>query len=323
MFAIWAADASVEQPLSALRSGDFPMSAPPEGWQRVKVAYTSLNHHDVWSLRGVGLKSESLPMILGCDATGYSDAGDRVIVYPVISSPEWKGDETLDPKRSLLSEVYPGTFADEVWVPAKNVVALPEGISMEAGACLPTSWLTAFRMLTECSNLKSGDTVLIQGASGGVATAATILGKALGYRVWVTSRDDRKRAQSLELGADAVFESGARLPERVDAVIETVGQATWSHSVKALRPGGTIVVSGATSGDAPSAELTRVFFLQLRVIGATMGSLETFRALVNFVAEHKIEPPIHQIYGKEQAAAGFQDMIDGTAFGKVVFRFEN
>lgn len=322
VFAIWAARASAEDPISALASGEFALPKPPAGWERVRVAYTSLNHHDVWSLRGVGLRAESLPMVLGCDATGYDEKGNRVIVYPVISSPEWVGDETLDPKRSLLSEVHHGTFADEVWVPKANIVPLPDSISMEAGACLPTSWLTAYRMLTECSGVRSGDTVLIQGASGGVSTALTILGKAMGLRVWVTSRDEAKRAGALALGADEAFESGARLPGRVDAVMETVGQATWAHSVRALRPGGTIVVSGATSGDAPSAELTRVFFLQLKVVGATMGSLSTFRGLLEFVAAHGISPPIHRVYPKHEAEAGFREMVAGTQFGKVVYRFE-
>lgn len=321
MFAIWAASASPENPLSALQSGEFVAPQVPEGWARVRVAYTSLNHHDIWSLRGVGLKSESLPMILGCDATGYDDEGNRVVIYPVVSSSEWKGDQTLDPKRSLLSEVYPGTFSDEVFVPRQNIVPLPDSISFEAGACLPTSWLTAYRMLTECSGLNSGDTVLIQGASGGVSTALTILGKAMGLRVWVTSRDESKRATALEIGADEAFESGARLPARVDAVMETVGEATWSHSVRALRPGGTIVVSGATSGDAPSAELTRVFFLQLRVIGATMGSLATFESLLKFVADHGIQPPIHRIYAKTEASTGFEEMVQGRNFGKILFAF--
>ena len=321
MYAIWASGASAGQPLEALSTGEFSPMEHPEGWAKVRVAFTSLNHHDVWSLRGVGLKSESLPMILGCDATGYDDAGNRVIIYPVISSEDWQGDETLDPKRSLLSEVYPGTFAEEVFVPRKNIVRLPEVISFEAGACLPTSWLTAFRMLTECSGLHSGDTVLVQGASGGVSTALTILGKAMGYRVWVTSRDEEKRAKAFALGADEVFESGSRLPSRVDAVMETVGEATWSHSVKALRPGGTIVVSGATSGDAPGAELTRIFFLQLKVVGATMGSLKTFQSLLDFVAQHRIQPPIHRIYPKEEAVKGFAEMIDGRNFGKILFQF--
>src|SRR4030095_14411487 len=167
-------------------------------------------------------------------------------------------------KRSLLSERYKGTLAEKVVVPAQNVVPKPAGLSFEQAACLPTAWLTAYRMLFTQSGLKPGDNALVAGAGGGVATALITLARAAGIRVWATSRDEAKRAKALEIGAHDVFESGARLPERVDAVMETVGQATWSHSLKSLKQGGTLVISGATSGQAPTAdELNRIFFLPL------------------------------------------------------------
>ena len=189
-------------------------------------------------------------MILGCDAAGYDEDGNEVFVHAVISNPAWTGDETLDPKRSLLSERFQGTFAEKVAVPRRNVIPKPAGLSFVEAACLPTAWLTAYRMLFTQSGLQPGDTVLVQGAGGGVATALIVLARAAGLRVCATSRDEDKRARALEIGAHEAFESGARLPRMVDAVMETVGAATWSHSVKSLRPGGTIVVSGATSGDA-------------------------------------------------------------------------
>ncbi len=128
-------------------------------------------------------------------------------------------------------------------------------------------------MLFTQGGLTAGDTVLVQGAGGGVATALITLARAGGLRVLATSRDEGKRAKALELGAHDVFESGARLPVKVDAVMETVGRATWTHSIRALRPGGKIVISGTTSGpNLDDAELTRIFFLQLSVIGSTMGS---------------------------------------------------
>ncbi len=111
--------------------------------------------------------------------------------------------------------------------------------------------------------------------------------------MWVTSRSEAKRAEALALGADQAFESGARLPERVDAVMETVGKATWGHSVRSLKPGGKLVVSGATSGDAPPAELTRVFFLQLQVIGSTMGTRDELERLMRFCLERDIRPAVH------------------------------
>jgi NADPH:quinone reductase-like Zn-dependent oxidoreductase len=279
----------------------------------------SLNHHDLWSLQGVGLRADRLPMILGCDGAGIDDEGNEVVVHAVVSSPDWRDDETLDPGRSLLSERYAGTFADEVVVPRRNLVPKPADLTFEEAACLPTAWLTAYRMLFTRSGLAPGSTVLVQGAGGGVSTALVALGSAAGYRVWVTSRDEAKRAKALELGADQAFESGARLPERVDGVMETVGKATWSHSVKSLRPGGTIVVCGATSGDAPPAELTRVFFLQLRVVGSTMGTRDELARLLQLCAVTGVRPVIDRAMPLEQARDGFAQMLAGEVFGKIVF----
>jgi NADPH:quinone reductase-like Zn-dependent oxidoreductase len=246
--------------------------------------------------------------------------GNEVVVHAVVSDPSWSGDETLDPKRSLLSERYQGTFADRVVVPRRNLVPKPASLSFEEAACLPTAWLTAYRMLYGQGGLKPGDSVLVQGAGGGVSTALIALGRAGGLRVYATSRDEAKRARALELGANEVFESNARLPRRVDAVMETVGRATWSHSIKALRPGGTLVVSGTTSGaDPDSAELTRVFFLQLRVVGSTMGTRAELASLLELLDVSGVRPVIDRVLPMEQARDGFAAMDGGDLFGKVVF----
>src|SRR4051812_32630148 len=262
MLAAFAAKLSADDPLSGLEVGERPDPKAQEGWTTVRVKAASLNHHDLWSLRGVGLAADQLPMILGCDAAGLDEDGREVIVHAVVAGEAWRGDETLDPKRSLLSERHPGTLAERVAVPRANLAPKPAELSFEEAACLPTAWLTAYRMLFTRARLAPGETVLVQGAGGGVATACIALAAAAGVRVWATSRSEDKRARALELGAAATFAAGERLPERVDAVIETVGEATWSHSLKALRPGGMIVVAGATSGFAPPADLARVFFLQ-------------------------------------------------------------
>jgi NADPH:quinone reductase-like Zn-dependent oxidoreductase len=320
MFAVYAEKFSSDDPLSGLKLGERPDPVADSGWTTVDVKATALNHHDLWSLRGVGLKEEALPMTLGCDAAGVDEDGNEVVVHAVISDPAWTGDETLDPKRSLLSERYQGTFADKVVVPRRNVVPKPASLSFEEAACLPTAWLTAYRMLFVQGALKPGDSVLVQGAGGGVATALISLARAGGLRVYATSRDETKRRRALDLGAHEVFESNARLPRRVDAVMETVGKATWSHSVKALRPGGTIVVSGTTSGPNPdNAELTRVFFLQLRVIGSTMGTRTELAALTELLDVSGVRPIIDRVLPLEQAADGFAAMASGDLFGKVVF----
>jgi NADPH:quinone reductase-like Zn-dependent oxidoreductase len=319
MFAAYADRIEPDDPLAGLQLGERPAPEVPDGWARVRLRAMSLNHHDLWSLQGVGLRADRLPMILGCDGAGVDDDGNEVVVHAVVSSPDWRDDETLDPGRSLLSERYAGTFADEVVVPRRNLVPKPADLTFSEAACLPTAWLTAYRMLFTRSGLGPGSTVLVQGAGGGVSTALVALGSAAGYRVWVTSRDEAKRAKALELGADQAFESGARLPERVDAVMETVGKATWSHSVKSLRPGGTIVVCGATSGDAPPAELTRVFFLQLRVIGSTMGTRDELARLLQLCAVTGVRPVIDRSMPLEQARDGFAQLLAGDVFGKIVF----
>jgi NADPH:quinone reductase-like Zn-dependent oxidoreductase len=319
MLAVFAAAIDRDDPLVGLRIDDRPDPDPPDGWTTVTVKAASLNHHDLWSLRGVGLPEDRLPMILGCDAAGLDEDGNEIVVHSVINDPSWHGDETLDPRRSLLSERYPGTFADKVAVPKWNLLPKPKELSFEEAACLPTAWLTAYRMLFTRGRISPGATVLVQGASGGVATALTVLATAAGIRVWVTGRSEEKRAKALELGADQAFEPGSRLPERVDAVMETTGQATWAHSVRALKPGGTIVISGATTGDAPPAELTRIFFLQLSVVGSTMGTREELERLIRLCVDKGVRPVIHSTLPLADARQGFETMLRGDTGGKIVF----
>src|SRR5919199_997012 len=255
MFAVYAAEPNPDAPLDSLVVGERPDPDVPDGFVAVHVQAASLNLHDLWTLRGVGIKKEQFPMILGCDGAGRLDDGTDVVIYPVVGDASVVGDETLDPKRSLLTERLQGTFADVVVVPKRNVLPRPAGMTAAQAAVMGTAWLTAYRMLFVKSGLRPGQTMLVQGASGGVSTALVQLGRAAGMQVWVTGRSEEKRALASKLGAHATFASGERLPERVDAVFETVGEATWSHSAKSLKPGGVIVCSGATSGDADHAEL--------------------------------------------------------------------
>jgi NADPH:quinone reductase-like Zn-dependent oxidoreductase len=320
MLAAYVRSVDADDPLSGLEVGEVEPGETPADWVDVEVAAAALNHHDLWSLRGVGLSQDALPMVLGCDAAGVDPDGNEVVVHGVVSSPDWRGDETLDPKRSLLSERYPGTFAERVRVPRRNLVPKPAGLSMEQAACLPTAWLTAYRMLFVQSGVKPGDTVLVQGAGGGVATAVIVLARAAGLRVLATSRDAAKRLRAEELGAHETFEPGARLPRRVDAVMETVGAATWSHSIKALRPGGTLVIAGATSGFTPAVgELNRIFFLQLRVQGSTMGTRAELQALVELLGTTGVSPLIDRTLPLARAKEGFAAMDAGEVFGKIVF----
>ena len=320
MIAAYAVRADLEDPLAALTVG--PIDPPPTraDWVTVRVRAAALNQHDLWSLRGVGLPADRLPMVLGCDAAGVTEDGRAVVVHAVINDPGWTGaDPTYDPRRTLLSERYPGTLAEQVRVPATNLVDLPPGLDFVEAACLPTAWLTAYRMLFTASGLRPGDTVLVQGAGGGVATALVPLARQAGFRVWVTSRAPERGERAVALGAHAAFASGERLPERVDAVMETVGAATWSHSINALRPGGTVVISGTTSGAEPaSAELTKIFFKPLRVVGSTMGSVDELRRVLALVAVTGLRPTVDRVLPLAEAAEGLRTLHAGEQFGKIV-----
>ncbi|MDT9595075.1 zinc-binding dehydrogenase [Nocardioides zeae] len=319
MLAAYATSFSTDDPLSGLVVGERPDPVAPEGWTTVTVRAAALNHHDLWSLKGVGLRAEALPMILGCDAAGHDEDGNEVVVHAVVSSDDWRGDETLDPQRTLLSEVHQGTLAEKVVVPRRNVVPKPASLSFEQAACLPSAWLTAYRMLFTRGELRPGDTVLVQGAGGGVATALIILARAAGLRVLATSRDEAKRSRAVEIGAHEAYASGERLPVKVDAVMETVGRATWSHSIRSLRPGGRLVTSGATSGPRlDDAELTRIFYLQLHVVGSTMGTRDELAGLVGLLDATGTVPLVDRVLGLGEAREGLAALAEGDVFGKIV-----
>ena len=319
MFAVTAVASSPDDPLSALRVGEHPDPEVLDGWVRVRVKAAGLNRHDLWTLQGVGVDPARLPIVLGCDGAGLTDDGAEVVLHTVVGDPaKGGGDETLDPERSILSELYDGTLAECVTVPARNVLPKPAELSWEEAGCLSTAWLTAYRMVFTRANLPAGGHLLVQGAGGGVATAAIQMAAAAGYTVYVTSRDDARLERAVALGATAGVRTGGRLPERVDAVIETVGEATWDHSLKSLKPGGTVVVAGATSGPNPLTDLRRVFFRQLRIIGSTMGTREQFASMLEFMARTGVRPVIDMAVPLVEAPAAFARLHSGDAFGKVV-----
>lgn len=310
MQAAYASTISPDDPLAALDVGDLVVPAV-NGWVTVEVRASGLNHHDLWSLRGVGLPVDRVPIVLGCDAAGIGPDGEEVVVYPVVSDED-------DPRGfSLLSERYPGTHAERVAVPRENLLPKPAGLSFVEAACLPTAWLTAYRMLTTAGRVADGRSVLVQGAGGGVATAATVLATAMGKRVYATSRDPAKRDRACALGAVAL-PPGARLPERVDVVIETVGEATFEHSLKCAAPGARIVIAGATSGHQALTDLRRVFSMRLEILGSTMGTRAELAELLDLIASRDLHPVIDSVYAFSRARDAFTRLASGEVFGKVV-----
>jgi len=319
MQAATAVSQSPTDPLGGLVVGEVPEPEPPPGWALVRVVASSLNMHDLWTLRGVGHPADRLPRILGCDAAGYDERGNPVIVHPVIADPDaGGGDETLDPARALLSEQHDGSFAGFLTVPRRNLVPKPDWLSFDEAACLPVAWTTAYRMLFTQARVRAGDRVLVQGVGGGVASAAIRLAVAAGAVVVATSRSDEKRKLALEWGASEAVASGERLSERVDVVIETVGEATWSHSLKSLRPGGTVVIAGATSGMNPPADLGRIFYLQQRILGSTGCTRGELLAMLRMMRATGARPVIDRTLPLAEIRQGFQLMIDGELTGKLV-----
>ncbi|WP_331751245.1 zinc-binding dehydrogenase (plasmid) [Streptomyces globisporus] len=320
MHAVYARHPSSSDPLGALCFGDQPEPSPPdESWTVIAVKAAGLNHHDLWTLRGAGLNADRYPMILGGEACGTDDEGNDVIVGSIISSPQWSHEPVRDPAHTLLSEGAPGTFAERVAVPRHVLVPKPPEFTHGEASCVTGTWLTAYRMLFTKSGLAPGDTVLIQGAGGGVSTALIRLARAGGFRVWVTSRSEAKRAAAERLGAHAAFPCGRPLPEPVDAVMESVGRATWTHTLRSVRPGGTIVVTGATSGADPIAHLNRIFWNELKVIGSTAGTLDELGRLLSFMGLHGLRPDIADQLPFADAHKGFERLLSGDVVGKIVF----
>jgi len=310
---------SRDRPLSGLEVRDVPDPQPPEGWEVVEVRAAALNHHDVWTLRGVGVTEGDLPLVLGTDAAGVTGDGREVVVHAVLGTAGPGEDETLAADFHLFSERgVQGTLAERIVAPTRNLVPKPAFLSFAEAACLPTAYLTAYRMLFTRAGLRPGQSVLVQGAGGGVATAAVLLGRAAGLTVYATSRSEEKRARAIELGAVAAVEPGGRLPVRVDAVLETVGRATWDHSLKSLRPGGTIVVAGATSGPDPSADLARMFWRQLSVVGSSMGTIGELRQLCSFLESAGVRPLIDSEHALADAQTALSRLESGAEFGKIV-----
>jgi NADPH:quinone reductase-like Zn-dependent oxidoreductase len=309
-----------EDPAAAVRVGERPLPETPDGWAIVNVRAASLNHHDVFTARGGVIPPDRLPMIIGQDAAGVDQDGNDVVVHCLVNSPGWVGDEILDPGLTGLGERYQGTFAEQVAIPRRNLVRKPAELSFEEASCLPTSWLTAYRMLFVEADLRPGDRVLVQGAAGGVASACTALGSAAGLRMWVTGRSAEKRAYAESLGAELTFEPGARLPDRVEAVMETVGEPTFTHSMACVRKGGKIVVGGGTGGYVAPLRIDQVFVRNIRIAGSSMGTLEELERLLAFLVRTGVRPHIDSVLSLEETPEAVARMARGDVRGKIVIR---
>ncbi|KUJ17964.1 NAD(P)-binding protein [Mollisia scopiformis] len=320
MKAVYLDRANANDPISTVKIAPRPQQDPPEGWVRVKIQAVGLNYHDIFTMKGHGMHPLTFPLILGCEGTGTLAEGTPVLLYPCMGSPDFKGDETLDRTRNVFSELTNGTLAEYVNVPERNIVVRPKELEVESAAVLGIAWLAAYRMLVTKSGLRAGQTMLVQGSSGGVSSALIQLGAAAGMRVLCTGRTAAKRELGLKLGAEKAFEAGQELPEKVDAAFDTSGEVTWEHSMNSVKTGGTIVTCGGHGGRTIPVDVSRVFVEQINIRGSYLGTLQEFRYLIDFVVAKSIKPHIGLVVSMDEAEVGFRKMLNGETAGKIVVR---
>src|SRR5215216_4539806 len=288
-----------------LRYEDVPDPEPADGEVLVELRAASLNHLDVWVRKG--LPSVPKPRILGADGAGViAGTDERVVINPGIEH---------DGRISVVGEHMNGTHAELIAVPRDYVHPIPGGLSFEEAAAFPLVFETAYRMLVTKARVQPGEWVLAWGIGSGVSTAALQIAKAVGARVIVTSSSDAKLERARELGADeALNHETDDVPARVkeitrggaDIVVEHVGEATWARSLAAARPGGRIVVCGATSGPNPPAALHRLWWRELTVFGSTMGTAADFQGVYDLILSGRVRPVVDSVYPLSDAAAAHE-----------------
>ncbi len=319
---------------------DVPEPGPGAVLLRVEAA--AMNHLDLWVRRGLPIET-TMPHIGGSDVAGRIEAtgpavqdldrSTRYVVDPSIGCGEceWcrRGDVPLCVRFQILGEHTNGGFAEFVVVPAANLYAVPDSLPLEIAAAAPLATLTAYRALVTRARLRSGETVLVTGASGGVSTAAIQIAKHVGARVYaVTSAEyvDRVRA----LGADVVYDRAQvdfsreiwRETDRrgVDVIIDSVGEAFFAQNVRTLARGGRLVVYGATTGPQAQMDLRVVFWKQVEVLGSTMATPAEFRDAMALVVQGAVQPVVDRVMPLEQARDAHERLESGAAFGKIVLR---
>lgn len=309
---------------SVLAVEDVAAPAPRPGWRVVALKAAALNWHDVLVRRGQ-YRSE-LPHVPGADGAGVDvETGEEVVVLPSL----WWGDDEAapGPEWEILGDHRPGTYAELVSVPEECVLPKPEGLSWHQAAALPLVGVTTCRALFARAGLRAGESLLVLGAGGGVATAAVGLAAAVGAHVVVTSSSDAKIEQACGLGAsggvrydDPGWPDAARAlsgGRGFHVVLDAVG--TWAESLRALRPGGRLVVLGASRADTAALAVRPYYFAQHSLLGTTMGSPADFARLLRLVTEHDVPPPvIDSVYRLEDVSTAHQRLESGEAFGKIV-----
>lgn len=323
-----------------LEYGDWPDPRPAAGEVVVDVRAAASNHLDIF-VRG-GIPGVPLPQVPGADGSGVVGEvgtgvegltpGDRVLIQPGLFDGTCEfcraGEQSLCVKFRIVGEHAPGTFAEKVAVPARNLFPIPENLSFEQAAAFPLSHQTAWRMIVGRGGVRPGDTVLIHGVGGGVAWAALEIAIVCGARVIATTSSGAKADEAREAGAELVIDYTAQdvaeavrrhtAKRGVDVVVDSVGQKTWMTSLKAVRRGGRIVTCGATTGPNPSEEIRLIYWKQISILGSTMANDREFRALLATVASGRLAPRIDRVLPLSRAAEAYRLLEEGRQFGKIV-----
>lgn len=324
--------------------GERPDPRPGHGEVRVRIAAAAFNRVDLYMFNGGAGITHELPLTLGVDGAGTVEStgegvegiepGQRVVIYPARFDPmsefSRRGDQMLCTRCRIIGEHIDGTFADYVVVPALNVFPIPDDMSFETAAVLPTAYLTAWRMIMTQAAVRPTETVLIHGVGGGASSAALQFCKIAGAWAVVTSSSDDKLEKAKQLGADEVinyakedvYKRVMQLTDGrgVDVVVENVGKSTWDTSMRSVVRGGRIVICGATTGGDPSADLHRIFIRQLTVVGSTLGNFDEFRDLILAAARRQFTPVIDTVYAFDRAPEALQTLDKGKQFGKFVLK---
>jgi NADPH:quinone reductase-like Zn-dependent oxidoreductase len=316
-----------------------------EGEVILRVHSAGLNHLDIWVRQGRGGLEIPMPHILGSDAAGVVttvgagvenvNIGDEVVLNPGLSCGACdycdRGEQSECASFGIVGMARPGTFAQKVAVPAKNVSPKPEHMSFDEAGAFVLSYLTAWRMLMTRARLERGQTVLIHGIGGGVALCVLQLAKLGGAEVIVTSSSDEKLDRARKIGADhavnytkvddvAKWVKDVTSGDGADIIIDTVGAATWPVDFSAVRRGGKIVLCGITTGSTADTNLQALYWNQLTIMGSTMGSDEDFRRMLGVVATAKLTPVIDSVTTLKDAPEAMGKMEMGKQFGKIVLK---
>lgn len=325
-----------------VKIGEVPTPEPGPGRVRIRVVAAALNHLDLWTRRGIPGLDLAMPHVLGADGAGVVDAvgegvegwsaGDEVFVQPGLFCGRCEfclqGEESLCIRYRLLGEHVAGTLAEFVVVPAENVYARPARLPWSAAAAFPLAYQTAWRLVIGRGRLAAGESVLVHGIGGGVASAALQIARYAGAYVYVTSSSREKLDRAIGLGADVAIDytvedvpaairslTGKR---GVDLVVDNVGEATWRDSIECVRRGGRIATCGATTGNEAVTPINRVYWKHVSIVGSTMANRREFATVARLVAGGRIEPVVDRVFPFEEARAALERMEAGDQFGKIV-----